>query len=286
MSIMDRRTFIKQLPIGIWAANEYLSGSINDIAAGIVGTPETSSEKHYLVLIHPGHVKNDPGCEQKGVGIEYILTAHIAEYLKQELASQNVGVLMTRDENDFSAELKKYKHDNRGKFGSRKIDTYTMIKWAEDSAVDAMLSIHINDVPAKNRPFNTGFAVISSSKNGALKKSRQLARIVLDSVGEQFPPSNNRNEASYVRENGNLVLLPGYMNSQFYFLGNSEFSHKIPAILVECGYISQKYKASDGRELTIGDPEIQKLYAQKIAKGITSYLAEDKKSKPQGIIQP
>lgn len=286
---MDRREFLKALPIGIWGIKECFANGINDIVNSTIAEKNNASEPdsnkdsslnhNYSVLIHPGHVKGNPGCELKGVGIEYILTTRIAEDLEKLLKEQNIGVLMARNENDFSLELKKYKQENRGKFLGRKIDTYTMLKWAEDKGADALISIHINDVPPENRPFNTGYAVISSSKNGSLKKSRQLAKMVHESIGQSFPPSNNLNEASYVKQDGAPVLLSGFMNSPFYILGSDEYSHKIPAIIVECGFISQKYKGSNGQELTIGNPEIQQLYAQRIAKGIMDYIAEDRKSR-------
>jgi N-acetylmuramoyl-L-alanine amidase len=271
---MRRREFISSLPSLMLS---YSSSAPSPQAAG----------RGFRVLINPGHNKRNVGCQVKGINPEYILTTRIAEKTKSFLEKSGLEAVLTRDENKYLDEINDYAEKNniglrvqvkgyRAKLGlpadevsvRESVLLLSIIKWADLNDFDAVLDIHVNAVAPEKRKYNHGFSVFASTSNNAFKGSKSLALSIHKALSRDFSPSNNGYEADWLRINNVLQRIPGISFKNFVMLGNGIYKPRTPAVLIECGYISEAY----GKEkLTIGNEEIQEKYSSAISKGVNDY---------------
>ena len=166
------------------------------------------------VVIDAGHGGEDPGAVSEDGVLEKELNLEIARLLSALLELNCTPVKMTRTDDtllyDYYDELEDYT-------GKKKVyDLKNRLKIAEEYESSIYVGIHMN----KFQESKYSGTQIYYSKNNPL--SRTLAKTAQENIKEYLQPENNRK----IKEAG----------SELYILKNA----KMPAILIECGFISNK----------------------------------------------
>ena len=219
------------------------------------------------IVLDPGHGGNDPGAiGRRSHSKEKDLTLRLAGKLKTILEGAGIRVIMTRDSDIFIPLPKRSEIANR-------------------SGADLFISIHINASRTRSlRGFECYYLstatddnarVLEALENSTLKisdtasaetsrrldktlwdmtltenrlESAQLAGSICGSIDESFTMGNR-----------------GIRTARFYVLKHTD----IPAVLVEAGYVSNKYE-----ELKLKDPEFLDKIAESVADGVLKYKRE------------
>lgn len=186
----------------------------------------------YTIVIDAGHGGRDDGCTGVSGAKESEINLSIARILKSDLETLGINVVMTRcDGNGL------YK-SNATNF--KKSDMSERIKIIESANADMVISIHQN-------------SYLDSSQRGAQafyqeddEKSRDFATCVQSQLLGQLPSA--RKECN---------------KGDYYILKES----KIPAILVECGYLS-----NGEEESLLQSDDYQQKVAYAIMCGVVKYF--------------
>ena len=195
-------------------------------------------EKEIVVVIDAGHGGCDPGAiSQDTLAVEKELNLAIAQKLQTYLQEAGYSVVMTRsDDNDLAADSS----------GSRKqADMRERKRIIEESDGDLMISVHQNSFP-DSKYF--GPQVFFQKQR---QEAAALALLVQSELNSFTAPDNKREAKS---------------NDSYYILKNSP----MPAILVECGFVSNRPEAEKLR-----DEAYQKKVAWGIYSGIEKYLQSE-----------
>lgn len=226
-----------------------------------------SSAMIKTVIIDPGHGGKDPGAVGRTLKLkEKDLTLSIARRLRGLLEENGIRVVMTRDSDTFVALKKRADIANR-------------------TGADLLVSIHIN--AARNRRVQ-GFEcyylsnatddrarAVEALENSSLnydedsitsEKSHSLEATIWD-----MRLTENRIESSELAKNicdsmaGSSFGRRKVKAARFYVLKHT----RIPSVLVELGYISNRYEESKLR-----DPKFLDRITDDLAQGILDYKKE------------
>lgn len=213
------------------------------------------------VVIDPGHGGKDPGAIGRSGLKEKDVVLDIAKYLRDELKSCGVEAVMTRSSDVF-------------------IPLETRAEIANDSGADLFISIHVN---AHRDRKVSGFEIYylsnqiddfqraRSSSNDDLPKTLQMqidqrASSDLKTIIWDIIYSGNRKESALLAKGIDKKICPeagfrsrGIKAARYQVLRNT----KIPAILVELGFISN---ANEEKKLQI------KSHRQRIAKSLAESI--------------
>lgn len=160
------------------------------------------------VVIDPGHGGMDSGCNIGDIEEEEI-NLNIAFYLKDILLANGVDVVMTRENNEALCEDKFIKKE----------DMNNRLNIINSSNADMLISIHLNMFSS---PFYHGAQTFYSKVN---EKSKMLAENVQASIKTLL---KNTDRVPQKRDN-------------IYILNRVS----IPAIIVECGFLSNEEERSN-----------------------------------------
>ncbi len=189
-----------------------------------------------IFVIDPGHGGIDAGASA-GNAIEKELNLKIANYLRVFIEENGGTVIMTRNSDTNTAD------PSREKTVSQKKSDLMVRKNLPDKVnADIFVSIHMNKFSEEKYKGAQVFCAPSSAE------SEKLGEIVQASLIKNADPSNTRQ-----LKVGNSV----------YILKDA----KIPSILVECGFLSNKDEAT----LLMTESYQQKV-AWSIFMGLTEYL--------------
>jgi N-acetylmuramoyl-L-alanine amidase len=197
-----------------------------------VTVSETVSKRHTIV-IDPGHGGEDPGATANGA-TEKVLNLEVSFKLKDFLALSSARTIMTRTEDVL---LYKPGEEDRKKF----YDLRNRLDIARNAQNGIYVGIHMNKFPIEKYH---GLQTFYSDNNDL---SRQLALLVQENC-RLADPSNHRQ----IKPDGNTIFI----------LENIE----IPAILIECGFLSNPAEAS-----RLADPKYQSKLAFLIFCAIEQY---------------
>jgi N-acetylmuramoyl-L-alanine amidase len=181
--------------------------------------------------IDPGHGGSDPGALNPRLKIyEKNITLDISRRLARLLEAEGVHVSMTR-------------HDDR------RLEPSERIRFVSTGDADLFVSIHCDAI--EGRPEWTG---ITTYHHGGSIGSRQLAAALQSCLPEAtgLPDRGIRSDMTRFA-------------SGFYVLRNA----RMPAVLIECGYVSH---AATARSMS--RPEFRQQVAQGIAAGLRKYWEE------------
>lgn len=183
------------------------------------------------VAIDPGHGGRDGGSENTELRKnEADANLQIGFALRDVLEAMGYDTFMTR-EDDLTPDVKLQNEDRN--------------PMAEEAGADLYISIHLNSIGGENKESIQGLEVwYCNERNDGSKK---LAAYVL---AEAVATTGAKNRETRV---GNTLRV---LNSS-----------NIPAVLVECGFISSNEECTK-----LFDPEYQKLLAQGIANGIYKFM--------------
>ncbi len=239
--------------------------------------PEAKAPGRYAIrtiVIDPGHGGKDPGAIGKRSRIkERDLTLAISRKLKHILEAHGITVIMTRNRDVF-------------------ISLPERVRIANSSSADLFVSIHIN---ASRSRMMSGFecyylseatddnaraieafenASLESDEGTILEHYKGLDKTLWD-----IKLTENRRESAELAndickavETSLAARSRGVKTARFYVLKRS----RIPAILVEVGYISNKFE-----ELKLKDESYIDRITDVIAKGMLIY--KDKYEKTEGF---
>ncbi|MBS1667189.1 MAG: TonB family protein [Bacteroidetes bacterium] len=195
------------------------------------------TNKPITVIIDPGHGGDFEGGQGIDGASEKELNLAISKQIQKLSKEYNVNVILTRD-----------KDETVGNASSLKEDLQNRVKIADGSNPDMFISIHANsDVadPAKN-----GFEIYVSAKNAFFQQSKILGSALTNAIKNTYSISPDLKQ----RDEGILVLK----------------ETKTPAVMVECGYISNKEDLA-----FISDPKNQEKIARDILEGVVKYASSN-----------
>ena len=208
-------------------------------------TDTTSHQK--IVILDAGHGGEDGGASSKSGIQEKELNLSVALLLADHLRLNGIKVILTRDSD-------RLLYDPNTNYEGRKkmLDLKTRVEIAERVASDhpnseiLFISIHMNAYPSENVK---GLQVWYSKNSES--KSKHLAESIQDTAKALLQPENNRK-----------IKVAG---SNIYLLDRIE----IPAVLVECGFLSNVSEAK-----LLSDKTYQKKLAFSLFSAVTDYFAQ------------
>lgn len=199
----------------------------------------TSAETSKVIIIDPGHGGEDGGAVGVDGIIEKDINLAISLKVRDYLEASGYKVIMTRD-----TDTAIYDEDAESLRNKKRSDLHNRAKIINDNAAEGniFVSIHQNKFP-DSKYFGTQ---IFYSKNDP--KSQNLASGIKDSVVGLIQPENTREIKA--------------ADKKIFLLDKS----KIPAVVVECGFLSNKEEA-----LKLTDKNYQNKMAFCIYCGIINY---------------
>lgn len=191
------------------------------------------------VMIDAGHGSPDGGAESADGTLEKDLNLKISSYLQSFLEQSGSHVLLTRadDNGIFDENAKKIKQMKRSDIKNRE-------NLMNKSDADIFVSIHMNKFPESKY---SGPQVFHAKS----EESKLLAQCVQDKMTELLSPPSVRE----IKQAG----------SEIYLLKKAQ----IPAILVECGFLSNPEELS-----LLKNEEYQKQVAWSVYCGICDYFSK------------
>ena len=206
-----------------------------------------------LIVIDPGHGGNDPGKENKTLGVnEKTYTLDVSLRLKKLLESQGWRVLLTRtDDHELSP--------------AKKTDLQMRDDLANKNKADVFLSIHFNSVE-KDSNRVTGVETYSLAPQSMLSTATEYK----DEMTNVAYPGNRLDYA-------NLLLGEQLHRSMITTLKTPDRGFKrarlavlrmldCPGALVECAYLSSNAEAR-----RVGTVEFRQKIAEALAAGLQNY---------------
>ena len=185
------------------------------------------------IYIDPGHGGIDPGAVYSGL-MEDDINLVIAKKLKKELESYGAKVYMTR-EGDYDLSLKGAKNRKRS-------DLYRRSKLINESGCDIYLSLHLNAVKQTKW---SGAQVFYDSINSS---NINIAKVMQEELKKEFKTTRKYSK-----------ITNGYLYKRV----------KIPGILIEMGFISNKLDRSN-----LINEKYQELMAKTIRRGLVRYFTK------------
>ena len=232
--------------------------------------PETLPSKKYMiktVVVDPGHGGKDPGAIGRRLHIkERDLTLEISKRLKNILEEHGIKVIMTREDDTF-------------------IPLPRRTQIANQSGADLFVSIHINASRARSmngfecyylsEATDDNARAIEAFENSSLKLGEEAAvehSNKLDKALWDMTLTENRRESAALAsqvcasvESSFATRNRGTRTARFFVLKGT----RMPAILVEVGYISNKYEEAKLKQASYIDK-----VTDAISKGILAYKDE------------
>lgn len=241
---------------------------IGEVQPGTPAAPE-SAAKYTIrtIVLDPGHGGNDPGALGGRTRVrEKNMTLALARSLKDVLKDNGIRVVMTRDSDTFVPLAKR-------------------ARIANNSGADLFVSLHINASRSRSlKGFECYFLSNATDDNARALEATENATLKLgeDADAEMsgrlertlwdMTLTENRREsailAGYICDsvkNDINIGNRGLRTARFYVLKYT----RIPAVLVEAGYISNKYD-----EAKLKDPAFLKEIAKAVAGGIMRFKQE------------
>ena len=190
-----------------------------------------------IVIIDAGHGGKDPGKVGTLETLEKDINLKIALDLKEILESQNMHVIMTREEDkDLSKTSDNFKAS----------DMKERVALIQKSNADLVVSIHQNSY-TDPQVYGAQCFYYSNSEEG-----KTLASI----IQQQIINSTNQTKIREIKS-----------NNDYYLLKHSS----LPTVIVECGFLS-----NPNEEQLLLTEEYQRKMAWAIHLGILQYLSQEK----------
>lgn len=184
-----------------------------------INTSANPSNNFDTIIIDAGHGGEDGGAVI-GEIVEKDINLEISLKLEKALKSMGYNVIMTRTEDKLIYDPAESKTMRQKK--SADIHKRTDIVNKSNNAI--LISIHQNKYPS---PSSKGAQVFYSPKDS---RSEVLAQNIQSAIGEMLQPKNKR----MIKKSGTNI----------YMLYNA----KIPAVMVECGFISNPNECKNLRD--------------------------------------
>ena len=194
---------------GIAQGTDFL---LNIVSSNEASVNNPNDEKKLVIVIDPGHGGVDGGAVGVGGILEKDLNLDLAQKLEQKLTAAGYEVLLTRTTDT----LLTYEGASSPKNG----DLRARLKLAEEGGDCLFISIHMNKFSDSSVK---GVTLYHSPNN---PDGLKLAEMIMAKVKESLQPENKRPIKA--------------ADSSLYILHRTTK----PAVLVECGFLSNSYEAA------------------------------------------
>lgn len=216
-------------------------------AFGVVSFHAGFFEKKGTIVLDAGHGGEDGGAVAADGSMEKDINLAIALELEKYLKQNHFDVVMIRDTDSAVGD------QSLGTIAQRKrSDTKNRLRTVEETGECILISIHQNHFSQSQY---SGAQVFYS---GNREESALLAECIRQSIVGSLQPENKRENKQAEK---NIYLL---------------YNCKVPAVLVECGFLSNPQEAE-----RLGQASYQKDMAAAIYNGLVDYLqVSPKKGEP------
>ncbi len=214
-------------------------------------TSAEPQKKYTTVIIDAGHGGEDGGTQTPSGTLEKDLNLKIAEFLKKDLESMGISVIMTRTEDKLL-----YDTSVNYKGQKKKLDAAARLKIVEENPNSIFVSIHMNSYVD---PQYSGLQVWYSQNNPC---SQPLAKTIQERNNSLFQVGNKRQ----TKPTGDNI----YIMSKI----------QCPAVLIECGFLSNPREAAN-----LCDSGYQIALSKSIAESIAEYIKNAQASSPARYIK-
>lgn len=201
---------------------------------------EFATPKYRTVVIDAGHGGEDGGASSASGLIEKDVNLAIALLLRDMLRSEGIDVVMTREDDRLL-----YDRNTDYKGRKKKLDLAARLAIADGTPDAILVSIHMNTFTV---PKYSGLQVWYSPSS---PDSAVLAEFIRKENQSTLQPDNYR------------------QNKAATSAINLLYSAKCPAVLVECGFLSNPEEAS-----RFETDEYRQMVAQMLSKAVTKFLRQ------------
>ena len=206
---------------------------------GAIEVQKMSAESTVLtIVVDAGHGGIDPGKVGVNDALEKDINLAVALKLKSYLESQDIKVVLTRDEDEGL-----YDEDTTNK---KVEDLRRRCSLISDTMPEFTISIHQNSYPEEYVKGAQTFYY------GQSEGGKELAEKLQECLKERLDPENERQAKA---------------NESYYLLKKTP----TPTVIVECGFLSNREEAEK-----LGTEEYQSKVAWAICQGILQYLNKTK----------
>ena len=204
----------------------------------------TAAENEEIcIVIDAGHGGEDGGCVSDGGVLEKDINLEVAKKTSELLSSMGYNAVMTRTEDKMLYDMYGDNYEGRKKT----YDLKNRLRFAEENEADIFVSIHMNKFPQEQY---SGLQVYYSKNNG---ESERIARSI-QQFNKEYLQTDNEREIKAADKN---IFLLDRMN--------------IPAVLAECGFLSNKKEAEQ-----LCNDEYRKELSFMLAAALSKYMEVDK----------
>jgi N-acetylmuramoyl-L-alanine amidase len=252
-------------------APEQIASAKQDIAPPLPAAAafEPQAQGRPIVVVDPGHGGHDPGTQSADGLLEKDVALQIGRRLADALARRGVKPVMTRDSDKYLTLAQR-----------------TAI--ANNASAELFVSVHLNSSP---NPGTTGMEVYYLN-NTTDRATIRLARMenaadnkvaphdpnlnyILSDLQQQYKATQSALLAQ-VMEQQTVVALQASFSNDIHGLGAKRgpfyvlVGPRIPAVLVECGFLSNSVEAQ-----RLAAPAYQQGIADALAGAVVQYLNQD-----------
>ncbi len=200
-----------------------------------------------IVILDAGHGGEDGGASSKSGVKEKDLNLSVSLLLADSLRLKGVTVILTRDTDRLLYDPNSnYKGQKKALDLKARKEIAERVKSEHPKSEILFVSIHMNSYPSESAK---GLQVWYSPNSEA--ESRSLAEKIQNTARDLLQPSNNR---KIKKAGSNIYLLDRIM---------------IPAVLVECGFLS-----NEGEATLLSDATYQKKLTSALFSAIMDYFSQ------------
>lgn len=196
----------------------------------------SEGDKEYVIVLDAGHGGVDTGANSVTGEYESELCLTLTEKVSAFLNMHGTKTVMTRTEDKLLV-------SKNGKLSRKQSDLAGRVEFTEEFETPVFVSIHMNTYPLESCK---GTQIFYSPND---PESKALADIILNNIRLSLQPDNTRKN----KEAGTNIYVLHKL--------------KVPAVLIECGFISNHEEAE-----LLGDEEYQNKLAAVIAESITEFI--------------
>jgi N-acetylmuramoyl-L-alanine amidase len=235
----------------------------------VVAGAHTQVQGEPIVVVDPGHGGYDPGTHSADGLLEKDLALQIGRRLAAALAQRSVKAVMTRDRDEYLTLAQRTAIANQA---SAELFVSVHLNWSPNTQTTGIEVYYLNNTTDRatirlarmENAADSGHAPMEPNLNYILSDLQQQYKAtesaLLAQVMEQ--QSVDALQASF----GNNIHGLGAKRGPFYVL----VGPRIPAVLVECGFLSN---AAEARQLA--NPAYQQGMAGALATAVVQYLNQD-----------
>ena len=230
---------------------------------------ESQVQGHPIVVVDPGHGGQDPGTHSADGLLEKDLALQIGRRLADALARRGIKPVMTRDGDEYLTLAQRTAIANHS---GAELFVSVHLNWSPNPGTAGMEVYYLNNTTDRA---TIRLARMENAADGGRTPLDSNLNYILSDLQQQYKATESALLAQVMEEQtvgalesafGDNIAALGAKRGPFYVL----VGPKIPAVLVECGFLSN---AGEARHLA--NPEYQQVLADALAASLVHYLNQD-----------